>query len=67
MYGSCEAVEALTDLLASRLGLPQSQLAEIRKTALEGRQQEIGGYTAMRVFRRSELECLGLNFRPPEA
>jgi hypothetical protein len=67
MYGSCETVEALTDLLASRLGLPQSQLAAIRKTALEGGQQEIGGYTAMRVFRRSELERLGLNFRPPEA
>ncbi len=67
MYGFCETAEALTELLALRLGLPQSQLEAIRKAALAGEQQEIGGCTAMRVFRRSELERLGMNFRPPEA
>lgn len=67
MYGFCETVEALTELLASRLGLPQSQLEAIRETALRGGQQEIGGYNVMRIFRRSELERLGMNFRPPEA
>jgi hypothetical protein len=67
MYGFCENVEALTDVLTSQLGLPQSQVEAIRKTALEDGEQEIGGYTAMRVFRRSELERLGMNFRPPEA
>jgi len=67
MYGFCETVDALSELLASRLGLPQSQLAAIRKTAVSGGQQEIGGYTAMRIFRRSELERLEMNFRPPGA
>jgi len=67
MYGFCETVGALSELLASRLGLPQSQLEAIQKTALAGLQQEIGGHTAMRLFRQSELEILGMNFRPPEA
>lgn len=67
MYGFCETADALTERLASGLGLPQLGLEAIRKAALRGEQQEISGYTAMRVFRRSELERLGMNFRPPEA
>jgi hypothetical protein len=67
MYGFCETEDTLSELLASRLGLPKSHLEAIRKTAVAGGQQEIGGYTAMRIFRRSELERLGMNFRPPEA
>ncbi|SRR5579884_104093 len=66
MYGFCEKGEVLTQLLAARLGLPQSQLEAIRRTVREGRELEVGGYTASRVFRRSELEYLGMNFRPPE-
>jgi hypothetical protein len=67
MYGFCETVDALCELLASRLGLPQSQLEALRKTAVAGGREEIGGYTAMRIFRRSALERLGMSFRPPEA
>ena len=68
MYGFCATVDALGELLASRLRLPQSQLEAIRETALAaGKQQEIGGYIAMRILRRSELERLGMNFRPPGA
>ena len=66
MYGSYGSVDELIDLLASRLELPQVQLSAIRRNALEGRAQAIGGYTANRFFDRGELKDLRMNFRPPD-
>ncbi len=67
MYGFCPSVETLTELLASKLELPTGQIELIGRTAAAGRVQEIGGSHSpvIRLFRRSELERAGMNFRSP--
>jgi len=62
MYGFCESVEVLTVRLASKLGLQQSQIENIRRTAAAGSLQAIGGSHSpiVRLFRRSELVCIGM-------
>ena len=65
MYGPVQSLNEVTDLL-SRLQLTTVQIANIRRTALEGVEQEIARDGGARVclFRRSTLESLGLSFRP---
>jgi hypothetical protein len=68
MYGFCPSVGDLTELLASNLELPTGQIDAIRRTAVAGEVQEIGGSHSpvIRLFRRGELERIGMNFRPPD-
>lgn len=68
MYGFCQSVENLTELLASKLELPTGQIEAIRRTAVASTVQEIGGSHSpvIRLFRRGELERIGMNFRPPD-
>jgi hypothetical protein len=66
MFSFIEDVDHLTARLSSELDLPEVQIAAIRKTALQGSLQEIGGHgVAVRLFWREELERLGMTFRPP--
>jgi len=68
MYGFCPSVKNLTELLASKLALPASQIEAIRRTADAGAVQEIGGSHSpvIRLFRRADLERAGMDFRPPD-
>ncbi len=66
MYGHCANVDELIRLLSSGLDLPPGQLAAIRRTALEGTLQVIGGHRgAIRLFDRQNLEVNGMTYRPP--
>jgi hypothetical protein len=69
MHGFRPSVEALTEVLSSELGLPTSQIEDIRRTGVAGGVQEIGGShsPATRHFRRSQLERAGMNFRLPDS
>lgn len=66
MFGHSENLDDLMETLASGLGLPTPQIEAVRRTALDGRRQEIGGYSpsAIRLFSRAALESIGMNFRP---
>jgi hypothetical protein len=66
IYGFRPSVEALTEVLSSQLGLPTSQIEDVQRTAVAGMIQEIGGShsPATRLFRRSQLEQIGMTFRP---
>ena len=66
MYRKFGDIEGLIGLLASRPEFPQAQLDGIRRNALAGGLQVIGGYTQNRIFGRRFLEELGMNFRPPD-
>jgi hypothetical protein len=68
MYGFCPSVENLTELLASKLELALGQIEAIRRIVDSGTVQEIGGSHSpvIRLFRRGELERIGMNFRPPD-
>jgi hypothetical protein len=65
MYGVCSNVESLSDVLL-KAELPSPQIDAIRRTAIAGNTQEIGGSHSpvMRLFRRSQLEQIGMAFRP---
>jgi hypothetical protein len=64
MYGFCPTVESLAEMLTWEL--PSSQIDVIRRTAIAGNIQEIGGSrsSVIRFLRRSQLENIGLTFRP---
>jgi hypothetical protein len=64
LYGCCDSIDELIDLLGSRLGLSSSQLKVILKTAREGKRQVIGGQDGTRIFERADLERLGLEPSP---
>ena len=65
MYAHFASVDELIHLLASATNLQPGHLAAIRRTALEGTLQVIGGhYGAMRLFDRQNLEALGITYRP---
>lgn len=68
MYGFCPSIESLTELLLSKAGLPTAQIENVRRSAIAGSVQEIGGSHSpvMRLFRRIEMERIGLTFRPLE-
>jgi hypothetical protein len=68
MYGLCEDVDSLCALLASELDLPPQQIQAVRRIALEGAVQEIGGHShsAVRLFSRADLEKLGMTFHLPD-
>jgi hypothetical protein len=68
MYGFCEDVDSLCALLASEFDLPPQQIQAVRRIALEGAAQEIGGHShsAVRLFSRADLEKLGMTFHLPD-
>jgi len=68
MFGHCESIAALANVLSQGLELPPSQVNAICESAVRGAQQEVGGRTgtSVRLFRRSELERVGMTFRPPD-
>lgn len=68
MYGFSPSIESLTEVLSSKLGIPTGQIEAIRRTAIEGGVQEIGGSRSpiLHLFRRTELERAGMSFRPPD-
>jgi hypothetical protein len=68
MYGFSPSVESLTELLSSKVELATVQIEDVRRSAIAGSIQEIGGSHSpvMRRFRRIEMERLGLTFRPLE-
>jgi hypothetical protein len=65
MYGFCPSVESLTDVL-SKAELPPLQIDAIRRSAIAGNVQEIGGSRSpvIRLFSRGQLEEIGMSFRP---
>jgi hypothetical protein len=65
MYGFCSNLESLTDVLL-KADLQSPQIDAVRRTAIAGNIQEIGGSRSpiIRFFRRSQLEHIGLTFRP---
>jgi hypothetical protein len=66
MYGFYPTVESLTEVLSANADVSAPQLEAIHRIALEGGVQEIGGSHSpvIRLFRRRQLERLGMNFRP---
>ena len=65
MYGFCENIEAVTDRLA-RLGLPTAQLEAVRRSALDGVEQQIGGHRGLLLLPCINLARIGMCFRPPD-
>jgi hypothetical protein len=65
MYGFCEDVDSLCALLTSVL--PPEQIQTVRRSALQGSAQEIGGHrhSAIRLFSRAALEGIGMTFHLP--
>jgi hypothetical protein len=65
MYGFCSNVQSLAYLLL-KAALPLPQIDAIRRTAIAGNIQEIGGSRSpvIRLFRRSQLVQIGMTFRP---
>jgi hypothetical protein len=68
MYGFCPNVDALVEVLTNKAELPPAQIDAVRRVAISGGVQEIGGSHSpvTRLFRRSQLEQIGMNFRPIE-
>jgi len=68
MYGFYENVDSLCGLLTSEFALPPQQIQAVRRSALQGTVQEIGGHShsAVRLFSRANLEKLGMTFRLPD-
>jgi len=68
MYGFSPNIESLTELLSSKVELPTAQIENARRWAIAGSVQEIGGSHSpvIRLFRRFEMDRLGLTFRPLE-
>ncbi len=67
MYGFFQDIDSLVSQLSEKLGLPAVQAQAIRRSALAGDLQEIGGHgrgVVIRVFSRNDLEKLGMTFRP---
>jgi hypothetical protein len=68
MYGFCGDVDSLCELFSSKLGLPAKQMEAVRRTAVQGGVQEVGGSRsgAVRLFSRVALENLGMTFHLPD-
>jgi hypothetical protein len=68
MYGFCENVDSLCALLTSELAMLPQQIQAVRRIALQGTVQEIGGHrhSATRLFSRAALEGIGMTFRLPD-
>jgi len=68
MYGFKDNVDCLCGALSSELGLPDPQIETVRRTALEKKLQEIGGFShsATRLFSRAALAQLGMTFHLPD-
>jgi hypothetical protein len=66
MYGFYPDAESLADALSSKVELPPTQIQAIRRTAVAGNIQEIGGSRTpvIRLFQRSQLQELGMSYRP---
>ena len=66
MYGFRPTVESLVEVLSEKAHVSLPQAEAIRRTALEGGIQEIGGSHSpvVRLFGRRQLEQLGMSFRP---
>jgi hypothetical protein len=67
MYAFFPDIDSLVVQLSKKLGLPAVQAQAIRRAALAGGLQEIGGRArgaVYRVFGRADLEKLGMSYRP---